>query len=166
MARTRPISGGSRKPVFITLGALCHCPIYAKSRRSGRTPTTLSIKSGEPSYGYCLVARHDESLPTSRPCQQFPSIWSAVPAVISEAERASRVELPEFWKVHEAAGTSSRVLSVWGIWIEPVSGIATYEVSTNQDFDPPRQMGLSSFPEESYVMIERNKEGFIRAKAR
>ena len=70
-------------------------------------------------------------------CQQFPSIWAVVPAVISEAERASRVELPEFWKAHAAAGTSSRVLPVWGIWIEPVSEIATYEVSTNQDFDPP-----------------------------
>lgn len=99
-------------------------------------------------------------------CQQFPSIWAAVPAVISEAERASRIEPPEFWKVHEAGGTSSKDLSVRGIWIEPASGIATYEVSTNQDFDPPRQVRFSSFPDESYVMIERNKEGFISTKAR
>lgn len=99
-------------------------------------------------------------------CQQFPSIWAAVPAVISEAALASRIEPPEFWKVHEAGGTSSKVLSVRGIWIEPASGIATYEVSTNQDFDPPRQVRFSSFPDESYVMIERNKEGFISTKAR
>lgn len=99
-------------------------------------------------------------------CQQFPSIWTAIPAVISEAERASRVELPEFWQMHEAADTSSEVLSVWGIWIEPVSGTATYEVSTNHAFDPPPQVELSSFPEESSVMIERNKEGVISTEAR
>lgn len=99
-------------------------------------------------------------------CQQFPSIWTAIPAAISEAERASRVELPEFWQMHEAAGTSSGVLSVWGIWIEPVSGIATYEVSTDHAFEPPSQVELSPLPAENFVMIERNKEGVISTKAR
>lgn len=166
VARTRSISEGKRKPAFGTLGALCRCLIYAKSRRSARTPTTLSIRSGEPSYECCLVARHNESLPESRPVSSFLRSRLRSPRLSRRRTTPLPSNPPEFWKVPKAALTSSKVLSVRGIRIEQVSGIATYEVSTNQDFDPPQQVELSPFPDERYVMIERNKEGFISTQAR
>lgn len=109
--------------------------------------------------------REQQETATDLACLQFPSIWSSIPEVIAEAREASRKELPEFWQVHEEAETANEVLSVWGIWIEPVSGVATYEVSTNHEFLCERGANLPVFPEESHVMVMRSKEGVVSVRA-
>lgn len=108
-----------------------------------------------------LVQRHAA---TEFAHQQFPAIWAAIPAAISEARRISRSQVPEFWRPHEEAGTSEELLAVWGIWINAATRNATYHVSTNYDFESPNEEQLPSFPDDVSVFVERSYDGVVVAR--
>jgi hypothetical protein len=95
----------------------------------------------------------------ARANQIFETIWRDIPRVISAAQKASRTELPEFWKAHDEAGTADQQLAVRGIWIEPAKGTADYDVGRNFDFDTRRLLDLPELSTEYSVMVVRNPNG-------
>lgn len=101
---------------------------------------------------------------TELACEQFSSVWAAIPSAVARALQHSQGQLPEFWEAHEAAGSSEEVLCVWGIWMQPFSGTATYHVSTNHEFFWGRGKDLPEFPEEGAVMICRSPEGDLQVE--
>lgn len=100
---------------------------------------------------------------TDLACLQFPAIWAAIPEAIAVARETSRKEQPEFWQVHEDAQSVHDVLSVWGIRIEPSSGVATYVISTNHEFLWMQTSNLPLFPEDEHIIVMRSKDGVFSA---
>jgi hypothetical protein len=86
----------------------------------------------------------------------FEKAWQATPAVLALAQQVSRTRLPEFWKQYDEAGTADEPLTVSGIWLDPASGSADYEVNRNHDFDCD---GLPELPDEHSIMISRDADG-------
>lgn len=89
--------------------------------------------------------------------QLFEEVWQAVPEVLSAAERESRALIPEFWKAHDEAGTAGEHLAVRGIWIDPATGVADYEVGCNHDSENPS--GLSELPDGYSILVSRSAGG-------
>jgi hypothetical protein len=88
-------------------------------------------------------------------------VWQAIPAAVSAAQQASRTLIPEFWEAHDQAGTAAEQLAVRGIWIDPASGSADYEVARNPDFD---REGLPEFPDDLSIIVSRDPSGALLAR--
>ncbi|WP_431263181.1 hypothetical protein ACQ859_24645 [Roseateles chitinivorans] len=96
--------------------------------------------------------------------QQLPEVLAALPDAIAMARAFAREQEPEFWRQHEEAGTAGELLSVWGLWIDPVRGLTTYGVQENLDFEVPQDSVLPALPVDWYVAIERDKAGALMVK--
>jgi hypothetical protein len=89
----------------------------------------------------------------------FESVWRDVPAAVSAAHQVSRSPILESWNAHDEAGTASDQLSVWGIWIDPTSGSADYEVGLNHDFSCGGSTNLPEPPDDYSVIVSRDPHG-------
>jgi len=88
----------------------------------------------------------------------FGPVWNRIPDVLMLARQASRQANPEFWRVHDLTQTAEAVLAVWGIWLDPDTGGASYQVGNSYEFSsehPERP----EVPEEEQVMVERSADG-------
>lgn len=91
--------------------------------------------------------------------QFFETIWAAIPEVLSAAEQRSREMVPEFWKAHDEAVTPAQKLVVLGIWINPMTGSADYDVGCNYEFIVPS--GLPELPDSHSIMVSRDPCGSL-----
>ena len=91
----------------------------------------------------------------------FEEIWQAVPAVLLVAEQESRALIPEFWRARDEAATAGTRLSVCGVWIDPVSGSADYEVSGNPFDTHDNSLHLPVLPENHRVLVSRSADGAL-----
>jgi len=90
----------------------------------------------------------------------FGPIWSAIPEVLALARQTSREAVPEFWQVHDLTQTAEDVLAVWGIWLDPDTGSASYQVGNNFELSF-KQPELPEFPEDADIMVERSADGSL-----
>ena len=77
-------------------------------------------------------------LATELACALFPAVWDAIPQTVKLAQIHSREKHPEFWRSRDATGTADDALHVWGIWLDPFEGKATYDISENLDWGRER----------------------------
>jgi hypothetical protein len=91
--------------------------------------------------------------------QFFESIWAAIPEVLSVAEQKSREMVAEFWKAHDEAEMPGQKLAVRGIWIDPMTGSADYDVGCNYEFNGPG--GLPELPESHTITVSRDPCGNV-----
>jgi hypothetical protein len=94
--------------------------------------------------------------------QFFESIWAAIPEVLSAAEQRSREMVPGFWKAHDEAGTPGQKLAVLGIWIDPMTGSADYDVGFNYEFNGPSE--LPELPDRHTIMVSRDPCGRLLSR--
>jgi hypothetical protein len=85
--------------------------------------------------------------------------------VLLAAEKESRSLIPEFWKAHDEAGTAGKRLSVWGIWIDPLTGSADYEVGGNLIDAHDHSLDLPELPESHRVIVSRPPDGSLHPRA-
>ena len=88
----------------------------------------------------------------------FSPVWSGIPDVLTLARQSSRQASPEFWCVHDLTQPAEDVLAVWGIWLDPDTGGASYQVGINYEFSF-KHPELPEFPEEEQIMVERSADG-------
>jgi hypothetical protein len=89
-------------------------------------------------------------------------VWEAIPAVLSAAQRESRTLIPEFWEAHDKAGTAGEQLTMLGIWIDPTTGSADYEVGCNHGFEST--IGLPELPDGHSIAVSRDSGGGLLAR--
>src|SRR5438094_108780 len=89
-------------------------------------------------------------------------IWRAIPTVLSAAQQESRALIPEFWKLHDEAGTADEQLTVWGIWIDLIANSTDFHVGGNHDFNCP--IGLPELPDGHCIMVSRDLSGTVAAR--
>lgn len=93
----------------------------------------------------------------------FEDVWAAAPKVLLLAQLRSRVLNPDFWKAHDDADTSDMQLIVRGIWFDPVTGSATYEVGRNFGFVCENPIQLPELPDNHSIILTRDRGGNIAA---
>lgn len=96
--------------------------------------------------------------------RMFEGVWRAIPAVVAAAQQASRSAIPEFWKAFDETGAAGAVLAVRGIWIDPVSGSADYEVAPNPDFPLGASGTVPEMPEGHSIVVSRQSDGNLRSR--
>jgi hypothetical protein len=64
----------------------------------------------------------------------FDSIWNSIPEVLAVVEKQSRIESPYLWLSPEVQSVLSGRVCVFGIWLDPKTGIAEYHVEENEDY--------------------------------
>jgi hypothetical protein len=69
-----------------------------------------------------------------------------------------------FWEAHDKAKTSAHPLSVWGIWINPETEDAEYEVISITTSTAQLIQKLPEFPDEVSFMVQRNASGAFSAR--
>jgi len=66
--------------------------------------------------------------------------------------------VPDFFlKAHDEAGTPGQKLAVLGIWIDPMTGSADYDVGFNYEFNGPSE--LPELPDSHTIMVSRDHCG-------
>jgi hypothetical protein len=65
----------------------------------------------------------------------FDEIWRAIPDVLFVARAASRAQIGDPRKTLDEASVAGDQSAVRGIWIDPVSGSADYDVAEGDDYD-------------------------------
>ena len=93
----------------------------------------------------------------------FDEIWAAVPEALRIAEQVSRNLCSDFWDRCDSKQASGQPLAVWGIWINPETGNASYDININHHFQSDHD-DLPDLPEESIGVI-RNREGRLKIEA-
>ena len=135
-----------------------------------RSATLLGSYDGRDEYqvGRTLVwvcfdssSSRDEN--TAEAFRQLPSILQAIPDAIETAVASLRGESPNFWRLHDLAGTASDLLSVWGIWVYPSTCHATYHVNENHDFTAPDGAQLPQLDEMHGVYVSRSSDGRMQS---
>lgn len=97
---------------------------------------------------------------------QFSEIWVCAEKAVATAVELSRSELPDFWQAHDDAGTSSRLLKVWGILIDAVADSTEYDVREDPDFKAELHcLSLPLFPSRRSYRVVRTSEGTYAARA-
>jgi hypothetical protein len=91
--------------------------------------------------------------------QIFEDVWQAIPAAVAAAQQESRARIPEFWRAHEEAGTVGEPMSVLGIWIDPTTGSADYEVGRNHDRVHEGPTHLPDLPDGYSIVVSRAPNG-------
>ena len=88
----------------------------------------------------------------------FDDLWRDRDQVVAFARQQSRKAMPDFWTVHDLAGTSGVQMMAWGLWINPEERSAVYEVNQNHAFvsDLP---DLPEFPEDEAIMVRQDAQG-------
>lgn len=109
----------------------------------------------------CFSSPLTRDADTAEAFRQLPSILQAIPEVIEKAVALLREQSPDFWRPHDLAGTCLDLVSVWGIWVYPPCCRASYQVSENHCFDPPKGAMLPAFNDEPVVYISRSGDGIV-----
>ena len=138
------------------------------SRHDVDSATLLGSYDGRDEYqvGRTLVwvcfdrgADRDEN--TAAAFRELPSIFGAIPDVVELAVDCLRDKTPDFWRIHDLAGTSVDLLAVWGIWVHPPACRAVYHINENHEFTPPRGAQLPHLEEMDGVYVARSSDGTI-----
>ena len=61
---------------------------------------------------------------------------------------------------HDVAGMAGMQLAVWGVWIDPTSGSADYQIGRNYEFNCAAE--LPNLPEGHNIKINRAADGSLR----
>ena len=102
-----------------------------------------------------ISSRSERQASIDKANELLPAIWDSNGLIISVAEQALRKINPAFWSSHDSAGTTKELLSIWGITINPDTGLANYHVGCNFDFEADEHLKLPHLNEEISVYINR-----------
>ncbi len=122
-------------------------------------PGSVEYQIGSTLVRVCLDPERGAGWSVRRANQMFDALWKAIPAVIKLAEKASRQEMPDFWALHDQAGTADQQLSVWGVTISPSGDTVEYEVNGNPDFNAKGREALPGYPVEQFLWVSGEADG-------
>jgi len=71
---------------------------------------------------------------TEQARQWLPEVWSHADEVLALATQVAREMRPDIWPPHDEAGTSGRVLDIWGIELNVTERVATFDVNRIHEF--------------------------------
>jgi hypothetical protein len=94
-----------------------------------------------------------------RASMAFDAIWNDVPKMIAFGRAHLRTLEPARWRRYDAAGVSERALMAFCIWIDPVDGASSCQVSLDVELSFPP--GLEASDEYDAVMVERSASGWL-----
>ena len=79
----------------------------------------------------------------------FELVSHELAAVMSAAERESRILHPEFWRARDDSESPSEALAIFGIWLYPDTGAADFDIE------------MPEMPDNLPIIVTRERSGSV-----
>ncbi|HZZ81025.1 MAG TPA: hypothetical protein VFE62_21165 [Gemmataceae bacterium] len=89
---------------------------------------------------------------------QFPTIWQARFKVMLVAESALRSMFPKVWESHDTTKSTQDLVMLRGIWIDPRTGTADYDVWCPDALENWDEQGEEP---SDFVIVTRDPKGAL-----